>query len=257
MSNALSRSVSHLAFFALLIAMSVPCLSQGSSNPNPPNSNGQPGFWEPWIAHGPHLVACANTQSGQPDPNRFYPMHGIMLTVGDFRGWILLLEKNGQIPCRHFGAPPNQQDADADQRWAIFDPVNRTIHKFACRVNFVDSPPPPCNATLQGHQGFFCSGHCILPDGRIFFAGGEYWASAVPPPTVPPQPIPTACGTEFAGTRMLAVFDPRHISLQAGHEYQWLRSRTVRSGDVLERQLDPALGSVQRSHVPLDRAPSG
>jgi len=175
-------------FVASHLCVADSCLAQ--------NTNGLPGQWLPAIAHGDHLVGCNG------DTTRFYPIHASMIPTGPFQGCVLVWDKSVQDACRP-GWPGAA--SDGEQRWAIFDPRTSppTILKFCWRINVADSPAPPCTppAAPLGYLGLFCAAHCWLPDGRLLVAGGDYWANYI------------ACGAnaDFAGSRLLAVFDPNDI----------------------------------------------
>lgn len=183
-------------------------VTPAQSNPNGANSAGWPGEWLPAIAHGDHsAIGCNN------DDKRFYPIHAALIPKGPFQGCVLVWEKGDQGLCRTYVNFPTSYDAHADQRWAIFDPRTSppTIHKFAWRIRVSDAAQPPCQSTNpQGHQALFCSGHCWLPDGQLLVAGGDYWLAGTYP-----QGTVCSANTVYAGSRMLAIFNPDDVDLTA------------------------------------------
>ena len=197
------------AFHALL---SLLAMSQIAAQ----NSNGGPGEWEPPVSHGTHPVGCPGATE------QFRPVHAAVIPRGTHRGWVLLWENGHHPMCGTPTTPPSSLDAHWDQRWALLNPHTNppTILKFAWQIMKEYTPRPPCtvagviNPTFhgEGNQGLFCSGHCWLPNGKLLVAGGDY---ALPVQCWPGigNPVP-----DFAGTRMIALFDPDQIN--TGSPYQ-------------------------------------
>jgi hypothetical protein len=203
------RTVTFSAFVVLVIGVGV---SHASAQVlQSPNTNGQPGNWLPAIPHGSHSVGAACT-SHNGNNTRFFPIHAALVPKGEYQGCVLVWEFGGQDECMvgypGSSSPGTLPTGDVDVRWALFDPRTSppVIHKFAWRFQVADAPPPPppqfCPGAPAGYQGLFCGGFCWLPDGRLLVAGGDYWASGF-------------CGANFAGSRIVLVFDPDDIDLSS------------------------------------------
>lgn len=156
------------------------------------------GSWGSPIPHGNHMPGCPHALD-PTTPHRFIPVHASVIPTGHYRGKVLVWDKSLEGDCSY-------SSGERDQRWAILDPTANppTVEHFNWRIQF---PPnqvlPPCG--IPGHQGLFCAGHAWLPDGRLMFAGGDYWAL-------------WTCGTTaaFAGSVMVGFFTPPTVPLAPG-----------------------------------------
>ncbi|HEX5052381.1 MAG TPA: hypothetical protein VFZ65_11445, partial [Planctomycetota bacterium] len=133
-----------------------------------------------------------------------YAIHAHLIPVGSNRGKVLIWGKGLSFLCwfPYLATTPG----DYDQQFAIVDadasPV--TVVYGYWRIPAVSAPPIYNGTTTvggytvsNGMQGLFCSGHCWLPDGRLFIVGGDDWSAHITHPYA-----------DFTGSRMVAIYDP-------------------------------------------------
>lgn len=93
------------------------------------------------------------------------------------------------------GVPASPNGPQWIQRFSVGNPETGVF------TNYVINMP-------AGYGDLFCSGHCWLPDGRLFVAGGNtLYPYAPPPPPTPPLVAP-----HFEGSRFVGFWNPAHFN---------------------------------------------
>lgn len=159
------------------------------------------GNWLPPVQFPKNVPGCGGGSTGSGE--RFNPLHGSLIPIGPHRGKVLVWDESGARMC----SLANGLNGDRDQRWAIVDPDGGTAPIFgAWTIPSAFAPPlyggpftyPGTTITVtNGHQGLFCAGHCWLPDGRLFIAGGDDWFGEFRFPWA-----------GFTGSPLVCIWDP-------------------------------------------------
>ncbi|MFN0144276.1 MAG: galactose oxidase-like domain-containing protein [Mycobacterium sp.] len=142
---------------------------------------------------GPSPTGCG----GSSEP--IYAVHSSLIPVGPRRGKVLFWDRSSAFAC--YSGYPVPGNANRDQRWVICDPETGTAEYFFWTIPAASSAPvirpiPGFPTFTTGGQGLFCSGHCWLPDGRLFVAGGNDWTGQ-------------QSGTSiYSGARLVSIWDP-------------------------------------------------
>lgn len=159
----------------------------------------QVGSWLPPFKFTGNPLGCAG--SSEPE----YAIHSHLIPVGPHRGKVLIWSRSGNSLCylQYLATAPG----DYDQQFAIVDADANppTVTYGVWRIPAVFAPQiyagsvtiPGIATVTHGVQGLFCSGHCWLPDGRLFVVGGNDWSAAI-----------TESYADFTGSRMVAIWDP-------------------------------------------------
>jgi hypothetical protein len=128
-----------------------------------------------------------------------YSIHSHVIPTGPKRGKVLFWDRSASAAC-FSGYPAN---ANRDQRWGICDPETGTVEFFSWTIPAAFAPQiyapllPQYPQYTNGGQGIFCAGHCWLPDGRLFVAGGDDWTEDF-----------NGREAGYTGSRMIAIWDP-------------------------------------------------
>jgi hypothetical protein len=151
------------------------------------------GSWQPPLDFTGPFPGCAGSNLD------FYSIHSSVIPVGPHRGKVLTWDKSGALACSSHNG---NLSGDRDQRWAIVDPIGRTVSVFVWTIPASSAPPvyrplPGFPGITHGAQGLFCAGHCWLPDGRLFVGGGDDWSGPI-----------GGSFAQYTGSRLVCVYNP-------------------------------------------------
>ncbi len=141
-----------------------------------PAANGSPG------ATG---VAQSTWVTSTPLSERMNGLHACVISVGPFRGHVLMWDGN-----------LHAVGARLLQPWTIVNPYWTPATTGSYRFHNAIEPMPtdPANPSLPAGE-FFCCGQCVLPNGMIVIAGGT-------------KAYPVTGGHQWFGSPLVYVFDP-------------------------------------------------
>ena len=152
-----------------------------------------------------------------PDESDVLPAHAALLP--DETGTVLFIAGSGNDPTYSRGI-------NAVRRWDI---ISKEVHGAAGYPIFPgDSVPAGDPATLHDND-IFGAGHVLLPDGRIFVAGGtleyptDHPAGGHPVHVTPPNydsPEARPACHDFLGLRDSFIYDPASMSWTRGPKMQ-------------------------------------
>jgi hypothetical protein len=136
-----------------------------------------------------------------------------------------------------FQPPPTSPVVAWPQRFTVGNPESRKFANFTVTV--------PFGPLSEFYGDLFCAGHCWLPDGRLFVAGGntQYAAGAFP----------------FIGSRFAGIWDP--AAPRVAPDFGWDFS-LARTGKVLRlKRWYPTVTLISRNLVMVsggsERSPDG